>query len=366
MGMTSIERGLIGVVTLLLVIAMVLLVGRDQRRFRSLSLLAVVLAFALIVLGAFVRLNDAGLGCPDWPGCYGDLSPAHAAERIAAEEQLDPGGPVSMAKAWKEMAHRYLASILLATDAALAIIAWRNRRQWRRSPWLAFLIVGVVLLQAAFGAWTVTMRLMPIIVTGHLIGGLLSVSLLMLLWLGSRPPESIFGADGARPAAAGIRGLAALALVAVIMQIMLGGWTSTNYAALACPDFPTCQGQWLPPLDFHDGYELVRPLGMTAAGEPMPASALMTIHWTHRAFALVVTVLVLLLAWRLRASLETRRLALALGAVLVLQVVLGISNVHFGLPLAVATAHNGGAALLLLCLIIVNHRLAPGGRARTV
>ncbi|CAN5506759.1 COX15/CtaA family protein [soil metagenome] len=358
MRMSPLEHGVIGFATLAVVLMLVLWIGRDTQRFRHAVGFVVVATFCLVVLGAFVRLSDAGLGCPDWPGCYGGLSPLHSYDAIAEQQQLDPTGPVSHAKAWKEMVHRYLASFVGACTLGFAIAAVRNRRRWQRSAWLAIGLFLVTCLQGAFGAWTVTLQLRPVIVTGHLIGGFLTLSLLLLLWMSTRPTRgggSMFGSRS-RPGT-GLRWFAAIALIVVIVQILLGGWVSTNYAALACPDFPTCQGQLVPSLDFTDGYDLGRELGKTSSGEPLPASALATIHWMHRVFALVVALIVGLLAWRLRALEETRRLAIGLGVVLALQLVLGVSNVVFQLPLDVSVAHNGGAALLLLTLIVVNHRL---------
>jgi cytochrome c oxidase assembly protein subunit 15 len=351
---TSIEALLTLIIGLSVLAASVVFVGQRLERFALLARIATGLAFCVIVLGAFVRLNDAGLGCPDWPGCYGDLSPAHAAERIAQEERLNPYGPVSMAKAWKEMVHRYVAAGLGALIIGLAIASWRARSAWARSPWLPTLIILVVMLQGAFGAWTVTLLLKPAIVTGHLIGGMLTLSLLWWLALDAAPRRAALSRD----LMGNLRPLALAALAALVLQIVLGGWVSTNYAALACPDFPTCLGQWAPAGNFSDAFHVVRPLGMTAQGDPLPADALSTIHWVHRMFAVIVLMLVAALALRLRGILELRSIGNLMLMLLVSQIMLGISNVLLGLPLVVAVAHNGGAALLLLALTAVNHRLA--------
>lgn len=365
--MTPLEHAVIGIVTLAVVAAVVLGIGQRAARYRAVAGLLVVATFGLVVLGAFVRLSDAGLGCPDWPGCYGALSPVHAYDVIAERQAADPDGPVSHEKAWKEMVHRYLASFVGACTFALAIAALRNRRRWGRSPWLAVAIFGIACLQGAFGAWTVTMQLRPIIVTGHLIGGLLTLSLLVLLRLSTRDAgrdermRPVFG-GAARPSP-GLRALAALGLVVVITQILLGGWVSTNYAALACPDFPSCRGALLPALDVADAFDLTRRLGLTAAGAPLPSQALVTIHWVHRVFAIVVALTIATLAWRLRILAATRAFAWLLGLVLLAQLALGIGNVLLQLPLPVAVAHNAGAALLLVLLVALNHRLVLCARS---
>jgi cytochrome c oxidase assembly protein subunit 15 len=344
-------------ITVALALAVVLLgalwVGQQQQRYAKLAAWTVALTFVVVVVGAFVRLTDAGLGCPDWPGCYGDLTPATAKSEILAAESANPFGPVTMAKAWKEMGHRYLAAILGSLIIALAIAAWRGRRAWPASPWLATSIVGVVILQGAFGAWTVTLLLKPVIVTGHLIGGMLTLSLLMCLaWL-ARPATPL----PAPSLAKSLLPFAWLTLIVIALQIILGGWVSTNYAALACTDFPTCQGVWLPPMNFDHAFDMIRQLGMTKEGAPIPFEALTAIHFTHRIFAIVVALVVIAFAFRLWKTPGFGRLGGLLLVLLALQIALGISNVVFGLPLAVAVAHNGGAALLLLTLVTVLTRL---------
>ncbi|WP_084545198.1 COX15/CtaA family protein [Derxia gummosa] len=336
----------------------------DDRRFRRLAALAAALALGVVVLGAYVRLSDAGLGCPDWPGCYGHPTPAHASEHIAAAEQDAPFGPVSMAKAWKEMAHRYLAASLGLLILALAIGAWRKRLQAPARARLALLLLGVVLLQGAFGAWTVTLLLRPAIVTGHLIGGMTTLALLGCLAL---LPPGRRAAPRLLPEPRGLRSVraaATLALGALAVQIMLGGWVSTNHAALACPDLPLCQRALVPPMNFGDAFHLMRPLGMAADGEPLPFAALTAIHWTHRMFALVATVAIARCMLRAYFAPGLRWLALGLGSALLAQLALGISNVHYGLPLAVAVAHNAGAATLLLVLVAI--RMRAGRAVRSV
>jgi heme a synthase len=321
--------------------------------FRKLVWFAVVYTFVVVVVGAYVRLSDAGLGCPDWPGCYGELTPHHAQGDIAraVAEQGGTHGPVSLGKAWKEMFHRYIAGGLGLVILAITAMAWMQRRELRQSPWLATSLLVLVMFQAALGMWTVTMLLKPVIVTLHLLGGLATLAL--LAWLGLRqekfPPASA--------AAVRLRPWALLALLIVIAQIMLGGWVSTNYAALACVDFPTCHGEWLPQMDFRHGFQLVRELGMTAAGTHLSYDAITAIHWAHRVGALATFCYVGSFGWILLRSPGLGRYGAVLLAVLLAQVALGIANVLAGLPLAVAAAHNAGAAILLVTMVVINFAL---------
>ena len=321
--------------------------------YRRLSGFATVLTLGLLMLGAWVRLTDAGLGCPDWPGCYGQLTPAHASDQIAAAVTAQGGehGPVSMGKAWREMLHRYVASFLGLVIIAIAVLGWRLRGRLAQSPALAVALVGVVVLQGLFGMWTVTLLLRPAIVTGHLIGGMLVFALLVWLWQRQRPEPHYVDAE---PVAALRRGaLAGLALVS--MQIVLGGWTSTNYAALACSDLPTCQGQWWPPMNFADAFHVLRELGYTGDGQLLPLEALTAIHWTHRLGALVVLGVVGWLGVRTLRT-DERLLGAAILVALAAQWALGLSNVWFSLPLPVAVLHNGGAAVLLALTVMLNFR----------
>jgi cytochrome c oxidase assembly protein subunit 15 len=294
--------------------------------YRALAVAAVLLAFIVVVMGAYVRLSDAGLGCPDWPFCYGKPLPAEIADRDA------------LARAWKEMGHRYLAGTLGIAIVVLAIGAWRRRRQ----AGLASAIVLLVALQATLGKWTVTMLLKPAIVTAHLLGGMSTLALLAWLALAQWPHR-------AAPELRALRASAAIALAALALQIALGGWVSANYAALACPDLPLCRGQ---AMDFGNAFHVVRELGRTSEGELLPLEALTAIHWTHRVFALVALSAVLVAAtraWRL-----ARPLAITVGALVLAQFALGVANVAAGLPLAAAAAHNAGAALLLVALVVLN------------
>ncbi|MBM3343971.1 MAG: heme A synthase [Betaproteobacteria bacterium] len=328
--------------------------------YSRLVLCATLLTFVVIVVGAFVRLTDAGLGCPDWPGCYGKLTPKHAAADIAKAVETQGGthGPVSMQKAWNEMVHRYLAGVLGLLILAISILAWRAHIRREQSPWLPTALLGVVIFQAALGMWTVTMLLKPVIVMLHLLGGMATLAL--LIWLAARQWP---WRDRRDAAAARLRPWAVLGLVLLVAQIALGGWVSTNYAALACIDLPTCHGEWLPKMDFKHGFQLVRKLGETAAGDKLSYDALTAIHWTHRVGAVIVT---LYLAWLAAMALRVnalRTIALAVLGLLTLQVILGVSNILTGLKLSVAVGHNAGAALLLGALVVLNFALCARSRS---
>lgn len=329
--------------------------------------LACLLAMIVVPLGAYVRLSDAGLGCPDWPGCYGQLSPAHAADLIRDAHVAAPEGPVSLHKAWKEMIHRYLAASLGVLIIAIAVLAWRLRSSARASPRVALALVGVVIFQGLLGKWTVTLLLKPAIVTAHLLGGLTTLALLAWLTLrafgamqmGAVRGEGVQLEGGSRAVAPVALQLGArLAFVVLVAQIALGGWTSTNYAALACTDFPRCHGSFAPVADYANAFHVVRELGMTAAGDLLSNAALTAIHWSHRVGALVTAVALFLLGWRLCRQ----RACFAIGAtvlvVLMLQLGLGIANVLLSLPLPLAAAHNAGAALLVGVMVWANYRLS--------
>lgn len=327
-----------------------------MKTYRTLLLATIAMTFALIVLGAYVRLSDAGLGCPDWPGCYGHVTVIHASEHITAAQEANPDGPVTFAKAWKEMIHRYFAGIVGLFILAIAALAWRHRREAGASPVLATVLVGVLFLQAMFGKWTVTMLLKPAIVTGHLIGGLTVLTLLVWLYARTRGPAM----PTVSPAT---RALAVVAFVVLAMQISLGGWVSTNYAALACTDLPTCHGEWVPQMDIRNGFHIVRELGQSADGETLTMDALTAIHWMHRVGAIVAALVIGALGFALRAA-GHRPLGTALLAVLALQIMLGLANVWFSLPLALAAAHNGGAAALVILMVLINYRVRATAQQR--
>jgi len=320
--------------------------------FRRLVLFTACFTFVVIVVGAYVRLEDAGLGCPDWPGCYGQLVgvPDQAHEIARAEEAFSK--PVDVGRARKEMFHRYIAGALGLLILAVAVLAWAARAVLRQSPLLATALVALVAVQAALGKWTVTMLLKPVIVTLHLLGGMATLAL--MTWLTLRQ----FDLRHATPPPRWTRVWAALALGVVIVQIALGGWVSANYAALACVDFPTCNGEWLPAMDFGHGFQLARELGVTVAGAPLSHEALMAIQWTHRVGALVTLLIAGGLALAVLRLPRLRPCGWTLLALLAVQLALGIANVLMRLPLQLAVAHNGVAALLLVALVVLNFALS--------
>lgn len=323
----------------------------SQRRYRKLVFLTWFLTLDLIMFGAFVRLTDSGLGCPDWPGCYGQLSPVGAASHIREAFEAMPHGPVSFTKAWIEMVHRYVGALLGMLIIGVAWMAWRHRKVLGHSPALATATLVAVCLQGAFGAWTVTMQLMPLIVTAHLLGGM--TLLAMMTWLAAREKHHAPLA----PHEARLRPLALIALALLFVQIALGGWVSTNYAALACMDFPTCHGSWMPQMDLSGGFSLVRGLGELPGGEVISQDALTGIHWVHRNFALVVFAWVGLLAWSQRHSPALKGPALLILTLLSAQLLTGITTIFFEWPLVIAVLHNGGAAGLVLACTTLCARL---------
>ena len=323
-----------------------------------LALVATGLAVGVVALGAFTRLKDAGLGCPDWPGCYGHLLWPNADHEIAAAEQRFPDAPVATDKTWPEMVHRYFAGTLGLTILALAVVGWRRRRDPEYPVRLPLLLVFLVVWQALFGMWTVTLKLWPQVVTLHLLGG---VGVLNLLWLLTLLLGNRSWHLGGRPARRlrALKPWVVLAIVVVTGQIALGGWLSSNYAALACADLPTCHGQWWPAMAFTQGFNLFQEVGPNYLGGLLESEARTAIHVAHRLGAVLVALVLLGLCAALLAVpwQGARRLALALGAVLALQIGLGIGNVLFALPLPVAVAHNLGAALVLLVLVTLATRV---------
>jgi cytochrome c oxidase assembly protein subunit 15 len=316
-----------------------------------LALLATVLAVVVVLLGAYTRLTHAGLGCPDWPGCYGFISVPASEAQLAHAEANFPHAPVEAHKGWNEMVHRYFAGTLGLLILALAALAVRRRSTPGQPLKLPLLLLGVVVAQAAFGMWTVTLKLWPQVVTAHLLGGFTTLALLFLLTL------RLSGRLESLPSVpVHLRRLAAVGLLVVIGQIALGGWVSSNYAAVACIDLPTCHGQWWPTMDFANGFHLSQHIGPNYLGGQLDSDARTAIHFTHRLGALLVTLVLLALAWQLQRA-GHGRLAGLLVLALAVQVSLGVSNVLLHLPLAVAVAHNAGGALLLLTTVLLNYRL---------
>jgi cytochrome c oxidase assembly protein subunit 15 len=306
-----------------------------------------VLAFGVVMLGAYVRLSQAGLGCPDWPGCYGHVTVPSDTE---VNSTLLAARPLEPARAWKEMIHRYFVGGLGTLILALAVLAFWRRRETAQPKLLPALLLGLVIFQALLGMWTVTLLLKPLIVVAHLFGGLATLALLASLgdWRHTR-------VSAPTPA---LRALGLAAAAALVLQIFLGGWTSSNYAAVACPDFPTCQTQWWPAIaDFKDGFVLWRGLGIDYEGGVLDHPARVAVHFTHRLGAVVAALLIAALGVWLFVVRSTRIDGFAVLAVLALQLSLGISIVVFHVPLPVAVAHNGVAALLLLAVLNANQRI---------
>lgn len=383
----------------------------SARWFTRLALLGTVFAFGVVIMGAFVRLSNAGLGCPDWPVCYGHLAWPTADEHISQANEAFPQRPVEVEKAWKEQVHRFLAGTLGLIVFGLALIAnwqYRTRRwtllsaalgaaagvftyvagmtllasilsaisvalplyglfAWREGAWRSRFTAGLfalIVVQAMLGMWTVTLLVKPVIVTGHLLGGMATFVLLLLLWLRDRQVLR-FNEDDRF---AFLRKLSRAALLVVILQLFLGGWTSTNYAALACPDFPTCQTQWVPPMDFAEAFKLWRGLGIDYEGGVLDNDARVAVHYTHRLGAVLVLLVVggLVLGIRRRTR-ESRKgedaglrvLGAAVGVFLTAQILIGISVVKYAWPLWLAVMHNGGAALLLASVVAVSYALTP-------
>ncbi len=326
--------------------------SKSYRYFRVLVLLATILALCVVVLGAYVRLTDAGLGCPDWPGCYGTLTVPQSEAAITKAQTEFPQSAVVVGKAWREMIHRYLAGTLGLMVLAIALLGWKARNEIKCSALTPSFLVLLISFQAMLGMWTVTMLLKPAIVSGHLLGGMSTLAI--LTWLAHRHwgyySNSIVKSSNLRFA---IR----FALLLLFMQIFLGGWTSTNYAALACTDFPTCHGSWMPAMDFKDAFHMVRDLGQSKDGGVLSLASITAIQWTHRVGALISLIylgtlgLVTLKYWQLK------RWSTLLLLMLLVQIILGVSNLLLHLPLVLAVAHNFTAGLLVIILVALNSKI---------
>jgi heme a synthase len=339
---------------------------------RKLAFAAVLLGLTVVVLGAYVRLTAAGLGCPDWPGCYGHLTPLGAQQSLATGAAL-PGTPLDVAKAWHEMIHRYAASSLVLAIVLITALAIATRHESAARTRYAVALLGVVVVQAALGMLTVTWQLTPLIVTLHLIFGLTTLGLLWWLWLSLRAEGGQRAFAGAAAGASARRSrwpqrIAILALAVLAVQIALGGWTSSNYAAIACPDFPRCQGSWWPAMDYRDAFVLWRAPSIDYEGGVLANPARIAIHVTHRMGALITACVLLaaaltsLLSHSPRISLAARVAAVAVLIALAAQLSIGITMVLKGFPLWLATAHNAGAALTLLCVLALVHGLRTAPR----
>lgn len=320
-----------------------------MKNFSKLAWFGLALALVVVVLGAFVRLSDAGLGCPDWPGCYGQAAWPTESTEIAQANEAFPERAVEPHKAWKEMVHRYFAGILGLIVLGLFIWAFVKREEI--SYTLPLILGFVIVFQAALGMWTVTLQLKPVIVMGHLMGGMLTLSL--LCWLALSHTSNI------KPYRYGghvKQWMVAIALLLIVVQIMLGGWTSSNYAALACTGFPLCNGQIWPEMNFSEAFIMWRGLGVNYEFGVLDAASRIAIQMTHRIGFVVLSLYLIWLSARLMKNRELMPLGVTVMALLVIQIVLGISNVVFNLPLAVATAHNGVAALLLLTVVTLLYK----------
>jgi heme a synthase len=328
-----------------------------QRFIYRLALFATLLALFVVMLGAYTRLRDAGLGCPDWPGCYGQLTVPNTSVELQQAQRLYPAQPVESHKAWIEMVHRYIASTVGFLILILAARAWCKPAISGLSRGITLTLIAVVIFQGVLGMWTVTWRVMPVIVMSHLLGGMAVVSLLTWLSLRLKGFANHFNKDAVKP----YRFWAAVGLIIIVLQIFLGGWTSTNYAALICPDFPTCQaGHWLPQVDFNQAFNFLTPIGPDYQGGLLNTAARITIQMMHRFGALLTLVyiggLALYLFFKVHVNL-IRRLAILIAILLLIQIVLGILNVIWLLPISIAVLHNGIAALLLVALVALNYSL---------
>jgi cytochrome c oxidase assembly protein subunit 15 len=326
--------------------------SKSFKLFRTLVLLGAILALGVVALGAYVRLSDAGLGCPDWPGCYGTLTVPQSETAITSAQTAYPTNTIVVGKAWREMIHRYFAGTLGLVVLAIFVLGWKAKREIKCSPWTPSFLLVLIAFQAMLGMWTVTMLLKPAIVSAHLIGGMTTLAL--LTWLAHRhwghSSISIIKSNRLRIA---IR----FALLILIIQIFFGGWTSTNYAALACTDFPTCHGVWIPEMDFKDAFHMVRELGQGANGGALTLASITAIQWTHRLGALVTLIYLGILAFNILKYWQLKRLGLILLLVLCAQISLGIANLLLHLPLVLAVAHNFTAGLLVIILVTLNSKI---------
>ena len=323
--------------------------------FRRAALLAAILCAIVVVVGAWVRLTNAGLGCPDWPGCYGHIHPAQLVDRVAEINADNPERPFDYQKALNEMVHRYIVGALGILVLALAALSVWNRRDPAQPRVLPWVIVVLLVLQALLGMWTVTLLLKPLIVTLHLLGGLATLA---LLWWLALPPERRELKAAERP----VRRLAVAAFAVLVAQIALGGWTSTNYAAAACADFPSCHGKWWPDMDFKNGFMLWRGLGIDYEGGVLDTPARVAIHYSHRLGAYLTGLVLLLLvlgAWRRAQTALTRGAATAVLVAVALQITIGMNLIWQGWPLWLGTSHNAGAVLLVLAMVALLRYLSP-------
>jgi cytochrome c oxidase assembly protein subunit 15 len=320
--------------------------------YKRLTFFATLLALIVVSFGAYTRLTDSGLGCPDWPGCYGTLSVPESIDQIEKAQAVYPDSPVEIEKAWIEMIHRYIAGILGIMILVIAFMSIRLREQINYSLKWPFFLLGLVIFQAALGMWTVTLLLKPAVVTSHLLGGMTVLGILTFLMhrnYGTHRENFVSNKFE--------RKIIRFSLVLLFIQIALGGWTSTNYAALACTDYPTCHGSWVPEMDFYNAFTIFRELGVTSIGEPLSLEALHAIQWVHRMGAIVLLVYLLFVAYILKVNQGFNMWRNVLILVISLQFIIGIANLLLHLPIVLATLHNLGAALLVVILVGINSRI---------
>ena len=320
--------------------------------YKRLTLFATVLALIVVSFGAYTRLTDSGLGCPDWPGCYGTLSVPESIDQIQKAQAVYPDSPVEVEKAWIEMIHRYIAGILGVMILVIAFMSIRLRDQINYSVRWPFFLLGLVIFQAALGMWTVTLLLKPAVVSSHLLGGMTVLGILTFLMhrnYGTHRENFVSNRFE--------RKIIRFSLVLLFIQIALGGWTSTNYAALACTDYPTCHGSLIPEMDFSNAFTIFRELGVTSLGEPLSLEALHAIQWVHRVGAIVLLVYLLFVAYILKVNQGFNMWRNVLILVISLQFIIGIANLLLHLPIVLATLHNLGAALLVVILVGINSRI---------
>lgn len=325
--------------------------------FRALVFIGAMLALVVVALGAYVRLSDAGLGCPDWPGCYGTLTVPQSETAIASAQSAYPTNTIVVGKAWREMIHRYFAGTLGLIVLAIFVLGWTAKHEIKCSPWTPSFLLILIAFQAMLGMWTVTMLLKPAIVSAHLIGGMSTLAI--LVWLAHRH-WGHFSASIVKSSR--LRIVIRFALLVLLAQIFLGGWTSTNYAALACTDFPTCHGVWMPEMDFKDAFHMVRELGQSANGGTLTLASITAIQWTHRIGALITLIYLGLLALNILKYWQLKRLGLILLLVLCAQISLGIANLLLHLPLVLAVAHNFTAGLLVIILVTLNSKITGSNK----
>lgn len=320
--------------------------------YKRLTLFATLLALIVVSFGAYTRLTDSGLGCPDWPGCYGTLSVPESIDQIEMAQAVYPDSPVEPEKAWIEMIHRYIAGILGVMILVIAFMSIRLRDQINYSLKWPFFLLGLVIFQAALGMWTVTLLLKPAVVSSHLLGGMTVLGILTFLMhrnYGTHRENFVSNRFE--------RKIIRFSLVLLFIQIALGGWTSTNYAALACTDYPTCHGSLIPEMDFSNAFTIFRELGVTSLGEPLSLEALHAIQWVHRVGAIVLLGYLLFVAYILKVNQGFNMWRNILILVISLQFIIGIANLLLHLPIVLATLHNLGAALLVVILVGINSRI---------